>query len=146
MESSHKMNDPTRDLFIFEIGETLQDGLQSPVPTVCLLVADELVSAIDLEALIGPLVRSGCRHFMTWGRVAAALHDAVDFVLEDNAGDFLEVVSTSHENEPAIDVAWFLINAAVPGEKNLRCCIGYLKNTKGLDDLLKCVQEEMDGN
>lgn len=77
---------------------------------------------------------------MTWGAAAEELHDALDEVLEDRGGDSLAAVTASHKGEPADDVAWFMANAAVPGESRLCCCVGYDDAVAGVDELLKAVR------
>jgi hypothetical protein len=132
------------ELQLFKLGGRLSGELAA-MPTVCLLAADALSPSLDLSALVDRLVPAGCRYFMTWGAAAEELHDALDEVLEDRGGDSLAAVTASHKGEPAEDVAWFMANAAVPGESRLRCCVGYDDAVAGMDELLKAVRAVVPG-
>jgi hypothetical protein len=127
------------ELQLFELSAGLSGEL-AQMPTVCLLAVDTLSSRLDLSAMADRLVRAGCRYFMTWGAAADELHDALDNVLEDRGGDSLATVTASHKGEPAEDVAWFMANAAVPGERKLRCCVGYDETAANVGELLKAVR------
>jgi len=131
--------EPFCDLQVFKLGTPLSDQLVK-LPTVCLLAADSLNPSLNLDVLVDRLVLAGCSYFMTWGAAADVLHDSLDDVLEDRGGDFLSVITASHKGEPADDVAWFLVNAALPGEIELRCCVGYAEEVAGVDALLKAVR------
>ena len=132
-------SEPSCDLQVFKLGMPLSDQLVK-LPTVCLLAVDSLTPSLNLDVLVDRLVLAGCSYFMTWGAAADALHDAMDEVLEGRGGGFLSVVTASHRGEPAEDVAWFLVNAALPSETKLRCCVGYADETVGVDALLKAVR------
>jgi hypothetical protein len=133
------------ELQLFKLGSQLSGEL-AKMPTVCLLAADALSASLDLSALVDRLVPAGCCYFMTWGAAADELHDALDEVLEDRGGDFLAAVTASHKGEPAEDVAWFMANAAVPGESKLRCSVGYDDAVAGVDELLKAVRTAVLGS
>ena len=132
------------ELQLFRLDARLSGEL-AKMPTVCLLAADALSATFDLSALVDRLVPAGCRYFMTWGAAAEELHDALDEVLEDRGGDFLATVTASHKGEPAEDVAWFMANAAAPGESKLRCCVGYDDLANGVDELLNAVRTMVPG-
>lgn len=134
--SATKIN---RELQLFKLNVGL-GGELTEMPTVCLLATDTVSASFDLSELVERLVPAGCRYIMTWGEAAEELHDSLDEVLEDRRGGFLTVVTASHEGEPPEDVAWFMANAAVPGESRLRCCVGYDDAVVGLDELLKAVR------
>jgi hypothetical protein len=110
-------------------------------PTVCLLASDTLPPG-DLSMLVRELVKVGCKYFMTWGRAGDGLHDALDEILESSDDDQLSIVTASHKEDSAKDVAWFLVHAALPGEARIRCCVGYDEGTEGFDDLLRAVRSE----
>lgn len=130
------------NLLIFKFTELPRVQLSLIVPTACLLVADEVPSAPIINDLVTALVSSGCSHFMTWGRAADALHDALDSVLESGEKDgFINVVTTSHGNETIEDIAWFLVNAALPGEEIMRCCVGFESEINTFPELLECVSD-----
>lgn len=127
------------ELQLFSLGDRLIGDLAA-IPTVCLIAADAINPSFDLSALVDRLVPAGCLYFMTWGAAAEELHDALDEVLEDRGGDALMAVTASHMADSIEDVAWFMVNAAVPGESRLRCCICYDDAVAGLDDLLIAVR------
>ena len=131
--------EPFCDLQVFKLDAPLSHPL-AKLPTVCLLAADSLSPSLNLDALVDSLVLAGCSYFMTWGAAADVLHDSLDDVLEDRGGEFLSVITASHKSEPAEDVAWFLVNAALPGETELRCCVGYAEEVTGLDALLNAIR------
>lgn len=137
-KQSLKKADFNCDLHVFKLGEQLSD--LPKLPTVCLLVSDDSISSTALSGLIETLVFIGCKFFMTWGNASDKIHDALDEVLESRGGDYLSVVTASHNGEPSADLAWFLINAALPSETKMRCCIGYPAGAIGVDELLENVR------
>lgn len=128
------------ELVLFKLNEGLNDTM-GMMPTVCLLASDAVPPSYDFVVLVDGLVSAGCSHFMTWGRAAEELHDALDHVLEDRGGDALAVVTTSHQGEPTDEIVWFMVNATLPDEDKLRCCIGYDEAMTGVEGLLKAVRK-----
>lgn len=127
------------ELQIFDLNVQSFDDI--PVlPTACLLVMNTLSSTIDLNALVGTLIPAGCRYFMTWGRAAEELHDKLDDVIYERGWGYKGVLTAVHKDECAEDVAWFLVNAALPGEARIRCCVGYSDEDVAVRDLLNAVR------
>ncbi len=132
-------NKKHRELHLFDIKRGYA-GEQTQMPTVCLLVSDSFGTSLDLAELVDVLVPIGCRYFLTWGAAADDLHDALDEVLEDRGGNFLAAVTASHKGDQIEDIAWFTVNAAMPGEISLRCCVGYDSAANGVEELLTAVR------
>jgi hypothetical protein len=126
-------------LHFFELGAPLTGELPI-LPTACLLAADVWNTTFDLKELVSTLVPKGCRYFMTWGEAAEELHDKIDDILWELGWGHLGVLTAVHMREPTEDIAWFLINATLPGEKIRRCYVGYSKTLKEADELLNAVQ------
>jgi hypothetical protein len=123
------------DLQIFDLKAPLP-GLQPTLPTACLLVMDTLSPTIDLNALVGSLIPTGCRYFMTWGRAAEELHDRLDDIIGERGWGYIGVLTAVHKDERSEDVAWFLVNAALPGEARIRCFVGYQNEDDVVSELL----------
>jgi hypothetical protein len=132
---------PIRELLEFKLDQQFKAVLPI-LPTVCLVAADTLSPAMDIDAIVDLFVPSGCTFFMTWGEAADELHDAFDYALEERGADFLHVVTTSHKGESVNDVAWFLANSALPGEAKIRCCVFFADETADVAQLISAVRAE----
>lgn len=118
------------ELLLFDLAKP-DLGALATKPTVCLLVADSLNPSLDLGGVLDGLVAAGCTFFMTWGKAADELHDALDGLILDRGGKYLQVVTASHKGEPAPDVAWFAAHAAIPKSAQLRVALGFLSEAQG---------------
>lgn len=98
------------------------------MPTVCLLVANRIDSPYEYEELVTDLMAIGCGYFMAWGAAARKLEDVLDEItvmLSVKRNDDTFAMTTAHQDEPAEDVAHFMLKLALPGEPAIRCCIGF---------------------
>jgi len=100
---------------------------------------DHLDPMPDIAKILKKMARHGCRFFMSWGAAADNLHDVLDALIEEEGIEFLDIVTTSHAGESAEDVAWFMVNAAIPGELELQCCVGYTDSVVGIHGLLEAI-------
>lgn len=53
------------------------------------------------------------------------MHDALDFAIDDCDFQYCGTPTAVHNDESVEDVVPFLLNAAIPGEANVRCVFGY---------------------
>ncbi len=115
MTSSHEIR-----FFRLEQGFPFRD---LPVmPTVCLLVAERIEPPYEYGGLVTDLMAVGCGFFMTWGAAASKFEDVLDetVIMLDTFA-----LTTAHEDESAEDVAFFMLQSALPDEPTIRCCIGF---------------------
>lgn len=123
----------------FEMGMV---DLTSVWPTVCLLKIESLSDKFDLQKLVGLSIPMGCEYFMILGSAAENVHEALDYAIDDcNLGD-LGIPTAVHEGEPIDDIVWFLLNAAIPGEKNVRCVFGYDHEDGAVREILEKLRFE----
>ena len=120
----------THELTFFRVDEAFPFRHLAPMPTVCLLVADRVDPPYDYDDLVTNFLAIGCRFFMTWGHAANKLEDILDetlvsLSLDKKDDSLLSVLTTSHQDEPAEDVAFFLVKTAIPDESAIRFCIGF---------------------
>ncbi|HEY3148299.1 MAG TPA: hypothetical protein VGJ75_18220 [Dongiaceae bacterium] len=121
MASSHDFR-----FFLLEQGFPFRD---LPVmPTICLLVADQIEPPYEYDGLVTDLMAVGCGFFMTWGAAASKFEDVIDETVVDlsikrNDGTF--AMTSAHQDESAEDVAFFMLKSALPDEQAIRCCIGF---------------------
>lgn len=132
-----------RILTVYDIKDYESFGSQSKQLTVCLIASDFLYESSVLIALIESAMKIGCSFFMIWGDAADTLHDKLDDIIEERKGEYLQIVTMSHGDETVNDVAWFLVNAAFPGESVLRCCIITDTDVVHMSQLVIKVQEEI---
>lgn len=109
-----------RDLHILHLSEVEKLAGLSVKPTVCLIASDSLGETAPLARLLDVLASIGCQFFLTWGSAAEAIHDRLDELIEQQGGEALEIATMSQNDETADDVAWFLLNAAIPGQADTR--------------------------
>lgn len=108
------------DLHILHLSEFERLKGLSVKPTVCLIGSDSLGEAGPLAELLDVLAGIGCQFFLTWGAAAEAVHDRLDELIEQQGGEALEIATMSQKDESVDDVAWFLLNAAIPGQADIR--------------------------
>ena len=100
-----------------------------PMPTVCLLVADEREPPYEYDELVTDLMSIGCRSFMTWGKAAKKFEDILDETIVilsmERGSEALFAATTAHQDESAEDVASFLLEVAIQGEHAIRSCVGF---------------------
>lgn len=126
------MNNPSGDIFISDFDSEIKEDILRA--TASIFISDELTPVEVLKSIVQGLYSIGCRHFMTWGNSAEILHELIDEALEDES--LLEGVTTSHAGESANEVAWFFLNATLPGENDVRYCVIASKKTKELTEFM----------
>jgi hypothetical protein len=94
-----------------------------PKPTVCLMIADSMVSMEVIMLIARDAIAIGCTFFMTWGASADLLHDALDEVIESGPDEWLDIITTSHQGKDINDVLDFLFIAAMPEHQLFRCLV-----------------------
>ena len=117
-----------------------------PHPTVCLLVIDAISPVMDFEGLVRTLIPAGCQYFMILGQAAQDVHDALDFAIDDCGFGFCGTPTAVHNDESAKDVVSFLLNAAIPGEANVRFVVGYDSDGDAVRDILEKLRLEISRN
>ncbi|MGE8492713.1 MULTISPECIES: hypothetical protein [Comamonas] len=126
-------------VFSFEMGMV---DLASVWPTVCLLKIESLSDEFDWQKLVGLYISMGCEYFMILGSAAEDVHEALDYAIDDcNLGD-LGIPTAIHEGESIDDVVWFLLNSAIPGEKDVRCVFGYDYEDSAVREILEKLRFE----
>lgn len=114
----------------------------TPRSTVCLLVIDAVSPAMDFEGLVRALIPARCQYFMILGHAAEDVHDALDHAIDDCDLGYCGTPTAVHNDESADDVASFLVNAAIPGEANVRCVVGYDKEDDAVREILEKLRIE----
>ncbi|PSJ56529.1 DUF7684 family protein [Kumtagia ephedrae] len=79
----------------------------------CLIVSRSTDEFPAMHSLIRRLLVSGCKYFLSWGEIANWVEDEVDAFVESDQR-YLDVLTTSHQEEPADDVASFFVHATFP--------------------------------
>lgn len=120
------------------------------MPTVCLLVAERIDPPYGYTKLVTDLMAAGCGFFMTWGAAASEFEDVLGEIvamlsIERNGDTF--AVSTSHEGDTAEEVAFFMLQVAIPDERPIRCCIGIAGDvTPAREEELRSAIQKIAGN
>lgn len=133
----------SRELQVYDLADCGSLGNQTFIPTVCVVASDRPPDSLVLGNLVEQAAKIGCHFFMTWGAAAEVLHDELDALIEGKGSEYLNIATMSHVGESIEDLAWFLVNAAVPGAPVLRCCIVAGKPLVGLERLVAEVQREI---
>lgn len=105
--------------------QSIESIVLTPHPSVCLLVIDAISPAMDFKGLVRTLIPAGCQYFMILGHAAEDVHDALDDAIDNCDLGYCGTPTAVHNDESTEDVASFLLNAAIPGESNVRCVVGY---------------------
>ena len=118
------------------------------MPTVCLLVADQIDPPYEYDEFVMDLMTIGCGYFMAWGAAANKFEDVLDeniVMLSVKRNDDTFAMTSAHEDEPAEDVAHFMLKLALLGEPAIRCCIGFADHVSALrqDELRREIQKIM---
>jgi uncharacterized iron-regulated membrane protein len=108
------------DLHIIDLAEFGRLKSLSVKQTVCLVASDSLAKGGLLTEFLEVLAGIGCKFFLTWGAAAEAIHDRLDELIEQKGGDALKIATMSQEEESVDDVVWFLLNAAIPAQEDIR--------------------------
>jgi len=118
---------PSYEFHFFRLEERFPCRDLPVMPTVCLLVADQIDPPYEYDELVTDLMAVGCGFFMTWGVVASKFEDVLDdtiVMLSIKRNDDTFALTTAHQDESAEDVAFFMLKSALPDERAIRCCIG----------------------
>lgn len=78
-------------------------------PTICLISGNQHFNKEKIATFIKKMIEKGCVFFLFWGNSADELHDLADEMIERE--NMLNVVTTSHKDENAKDIAYFLLKA-----------------------------------
>jgi hypothetical protein len=120
------------------------------MPTVCLLVAERIDPPYEYTKLVTNLMAVGCGFFMTWGAAASKFEDVLDetvAMLSIERNDDTFAVSTAHEGDTAEEVAFFMLQVAIPDERPIRCCIGIAGDvTSAREEELRRAIRKITGN
>lgn len=136
---------------------TVQPGeaLGSPFggePYPALVWATGRTTASQKGRLCAELIASGCRYAVFGGRECAAWEEAADeaFVAQDLSDEELaerHVTTTSHEREPADDVAFFFANNLMfgPGDFRRHLVLVIGDDPRPRAELVASLREETEG-
>lgn len=89
-------------------------------PTICLLVVQEYDDSVTFHELVIRLIRCGVKWFMIWGPGARNVEDCIDLVAETMVPPQLDIVTSSHNDEPFDQVVTLLSKAAIDNESSPR--------------------------
>ncbi len=120
-------------------------------PYPALLWSTGRTTASQKARLCAELIASGCRYLVCGGRECAAWEEAADdaFVAQDLSDEELaerHVMTTSHEREPADDVAFFFANNLVFGTDDFRRHLVLMigDDPRARAELVTSLREEVD--
>jgi hypothetical protein len=129
-----------RELVIEYLGAPASAVDLEALPTVCLVLSDDLIQGEVLRPLLVKVLEEGGVYFMSYGAAAEAIHDQVDEVLEEGPDEWLDIPSSSHQEETPDDVASFLMNAAHPTDGPFRCHILVNGKPQAAGDTLSAIR------
>jgi len=58
---------------------------------------------------------------LSWGTAAEEIHDIIDNIIETGDKEWLQIITTAHQDEDFKDVAWFFLNATYFESGSFRC-------------------------
>lgn len=122
--------------------QSIESIVLTPHPSVCLLVIDAISPAMDFKGLVRTLIPAGCQYFMILGHAAEDVHDALDDAIDNCDLGYCGTPTAVHNDESTEDVASFLLNAAIPGESNVRCVVGYDNEYDAVPEIVQKLRVE----
>jgi hypothetical protein len=129
------------ELSIVPYDEQLALPVLPVMPTVCLMILQETLTGSAMAALVKDCLILGAVCFSIYGSLAASIEDQVDLILENGDVEFLNITTTSHQNESIEDTAHFVVNAAYRATDQFRCLVIYDHRVEGCDLLLQEVKK-----
>jgi hypothetical protein len=129
------------ELCILPFAERLVLHGLSVVPTVCLMILHDPFESFAMGELVKDCLNLGVICFSIYGRLADSIEDQVDFILESENLEFLNVTTTSHQNESIEDTAHFVVNAAHRATDHFRCLVLYDQRVEDCGLLLQEVKK-----
>ncbi len=106
------------------------DCIKFPAVDVCLIYVNDYEFKKYISKIVHGLFSKGCHFFMTWGSLSELVHDQIDEILEIKGDDYLNAITTYHNNESISEVLWFLTQGSIPDKLNINCIFIYDKIDK----------------
>ncbi len=129
------------ELVVFQRSEMPDWAELAAMPTVCLIALSDYLDSAVQEEMVRGCLSVGAIFFATYGDLADDMEERIDFVLENGNEAWLNVTTTSHQNESAEDVAHFIVNAAYLDDAHFRCLIIFDRDVANSDILLREVNK-----
>lgn len=79
---------------------------------------------------------------MILGHAAEDVHDALDDAIDNCDLGYCGTPTAVHNDESTEDVESFLLNAAIPGESNVRCVVGYDNEYDAVPEIVQKLRVE----
>lgn len=114
---------------------------------VCVLAMEaDGIPDDEISTLAYRLVMSGCAYLCAWGDGCERAHGLADIQLvsmEAERPTAMEVITTSHKDEPLTEVLWYALNVAWPAKEFEDDCSSTLIITVGQPDWAETCREAL---
>lgn len=111
------------DVCYLQLGCELDVNVYLNKLSVGFIVSESDFERESVEISVKSAISVGCVFFIIWGVNASGLHDVIDEIIESGPEEWLNVITTYHEQECLEDVLDFLLTGAMPGNDDFRCIL-----------------------